>query len=562
MSIRKTPYQSGMACLTAVLLLVGCADNPVRQANTQLPGGTSTATPTPPPAPPPDITDALLPPMPEQQPEQPRLDVDAQQVPAVDFFTSLVRGSQVNMVVHPEVSGNISLSLRRVALEEVMQIVHRVYGYEYEKTSSGYLVLPARLQARTFHVNYLNLQREGESQTRVSAGELAQGDDSGPQTNGGSNDQESRPQAFGTRVQTRTVSDFWSELDASLSAIVGEAEGRAVVLSPQASLVVVRAMPSELREVEQYLSDVQASMNRQVILEARILEVRLDEGFQSGINWAQLLESDGDVSVIGQRSSGLFQDEAGRFSANDLLGDDGQSFSPFDPVGGLDNSAFGGVFSAAVRLGDFAAFIELLERQGDVHVLSSPRIATINNQKAVIKVGSDEFFVTDISTTTVASTATTTTPNVQLTPFFSGIALDVTPQISLDNEVILHIHPSVSEVTDQRKEISVGGQDQSLPLAFSTVRESDSIIRAANGQVVVIGGLMQEQIQYDQAGVPVLGRMPLVGPLFRQTRERLVKTELVILLKPIVVESARTWQQQIDEHQQRLQTLGSHDADQ
>ncbi len=106
---------------------------------------------------------------------------------------------------------------------------------------------------------------------------------------------------------------------------------------------------------------------------------------------------------------------------------------------------------------DFAAFIELLETQGDVQVLSSPRIATINNQKAVIKVGSDEFFVTDISSTTVTGTATTTSPDITLTPFFSGIALDVTPQIDAGGRVTLHVHPTISQVTDQQKTITVAG---------------------------------------------------------------------------------------------------------
>src|SRR5690606_27423394 len=157
-------------------------------------------------------------------------------------------------------------------------------------------------------------------------------------------------------------------------------------------------------------------------------------------------------------------------------------------------SDIGGLFSASVRAGDFSGLIQLLGKQGNVQILSSPRIATVNNQKAVIKVGTDEFFVTDIdfdeNNSAITATDRTST-SVELTPFFSGISLDVTPQISEDGAITLHVHPSVSEVSDQEKVITVGERDVTLPLARSTVRETDSIIRAESGQIVVIGGLIQ-----------------------------------------------------------------------
>jgi len=179
----------------------------------------------------------------------------------------------------------------------------------------------------------------------------------------------------------------------------------------------------------------------------------------------------------------------------------------------------------------------------------------VNNQKAVIKVGTDEYFVTDIETTTTTGTATTTSPSVTLTPFFSGIALDVTPQIGVDGQVTLHIHPTVSEVRDQEKEIIIGAQNLSLPLAFSKVRESDSIIRAQSGQIVVIGGLMQESVEDRTAKTPVLGDLPLMGGLFRHTRQVKHKTELVILLRPVVVDGDRVWQEQLRNTSQRMQQL-------
>ena len=224
-------------------------------------------------------------------------------------------------------------------------------------------------------------------------------------------------------------------------------------------------------------------------------------------------------------------------------------------LAGAAASAFGGVFSAAFNGRDFTAFIELLEAQGNVQVLSSPRIATMNNHKAIIKVGTDEFFVTDVSTTTITSTTTQSTPNIELTPFFSGIALDVTPQISASGDVMLHIHPTVSEVRDQQKNISIGGVNQTLPLARSTVRESDSIVRTKNGQLVVIGGLMQDRNTEQDAKTPLLGDIPGVGALFRHKRTEELKSELVILLRPIVIDGEQQWAdafRQTDENVGRL----------
>jgi len=187
----------------------------------------------------------------------------------------------------------------------------------------------------------------------------------------------------------------------------------------------------------------------------------------------------------------------------------------------------------------------MLQRQGDVQVLSSPRISTVNNQKAVIKVGTDEFFVTEVTNNITTTTNTTTSvPEFGLTSFFSGISLDVTPQIGDNNEVILHVHPSVTEVVERTKVISLGNDTYNLPVAFSSIRETDSIIRAASGQVVVIGGLLQNKKSNTQASVPWLSRIPILGFLFRQSDRSMTKSELVILLQPTVIETG-TWNDEL-----------------
>jgi MSHA biogenesis protein MshL len=164
--------------------------------------------------------------------------------------------------------------------------------------------------------------------------------------------------------------------------------------------------------------------------------------------------------------------------------------------------------------------------------------------------------VTDVSSNTVTGTAATTSRDVTLTPFFSGVALDVTPQISAAGEVILHIHPTVSEVTDQTKELTVSGETDELPLAFSEIRESDSVVKAKSGQIIAIGGLMRNTSRQFEFATPALGRIPGLKRFFGSTREVEVKTELIILLRPIVVDEDSDWPQIIQPAADRLSALG------
>jgi MSHA biogenesis protein MshL len=197
---------------------------------------------------------------------------------------------------------------------------------------------------------------------------------------------------------------------------------------------------------------------------------------------------------------------------------------------------------------DFDSIINLLETQGNVQVISSPRVSTINNQKAVIKVGNDRFFVTSVTTniTPNSSGAPINSSSVGLTPFFGGITLDVTPQISDESDIILQIHPSISTVSDDNRKVDLGNNNiLNLPTATSTIRESDSIVRAHNGQVIIIGGLMENNMSEDLQSTPGVNRVPVVGALFRNTKQNSIKTELVILLKPVVTNND-TWSNQLN----------------
>ncbi len=562
----KTTLSAG--CLVGVLAALAGCQNPVPRAaqidavNATLEAERTAAetAPTPLPA---EVRAALVPSLKldarelASEPDEQRFDIAVNEVEARQFFMSLIDGTRYNIVVHPAVRGKISLNLKSVTIPEVIAAARDVYGYEFARTAYGYQVLPARLDARVFQINYLNINRSGSSSTFVSAGTLQGSSDrssSGIEEDGDpeNNDTNNSSRAVvGTQISTRQPeTSFWEELRASVQAIVGDDKGREVVVNPQAGVVVVRALPTELREVESYLVAAQLIAQRQVVLEAKILEVELADGFQSGINWAGVF---GELTLGHTGGGTVFEQQPSR---SDTRGSAIDLIPGITSIAGFPASAFGGVFSLALNGGDFTSFLELLKTQGTVQVLSSPRISTMNNQKAVIKVGTDEFFVTDVSTTTITGTSTTSTPNIELTPFFSGIALDVTPQISGEGDVMLHIHPTVSEVADQQKNITVAGVAQTLPLARSTVRESDSIVKARSGQLVVIGGLMQDKDTDRDAKTPGVGDLPVVGGLFRHKQTQTTKSELVILLRPLVIEGPQQWASALQTTQQNLERFG------
>ncbi|NQD37299.1 pilus (MSHA type) biogenesis protein MshL [Permianibacter sp. IMCC34836] len=483
--------------------------------------------------PPADVVQALLPPA-ASVPAEPRFDLNVNNVDARQFFMGLVAGTPYNIVVRPDVTGTLSLTVRNVSVPDVMEIARDVYGYEFERRGNLFTVSSAGLQTAIIPVNYLNLSRKGQSQTRVNSGQLADAGSSSGQSgssgggNNGSNTSGSQATTIpSTVIETRSEADLWKELQLTLQSLIAGSEGGSVIVNPQASLAIVRALPGDLRNVHRYLSSAETHLQRQVILEAKILEVTLSDGFQAGIDWTNLSQTGGGTQETGQTGQ--------------ILDIPAQQ----NPLNGY----FTGIFTG----GDFEATLQLLRTQGTVQVLSSPRVSTVNNQKAVIKVGTDEFFVTGISTTTTSGTGgATSTPNVTLSPFFSGIALDVTPQIGDSGDITLHVHPSVSEVKDQTKQIDFGSTGQlTLPLALSSIREADSIVRARSGQIIVIGGLMQDKLSQEDAGIPWLSEIPWLGKLFTQQREASAKSELVILLRPLVT-SDEIWQQDIDGSRQRV----------
>ena len=469
-----------------------------------------------------------------------RLDIAAVDVAAKDLFAAIVEDSAYSVAIHNDVSGNISLNLKDVTVDEAIGIVEDLYGFEITRQGNVIQVLPAGMRTETIPLNYLFIKRFGSSSTSINSGGVSENDpnasnnnssgnnnnnNNSNNNNNGSNSNNNQSLTSGINIYTENESDFWKELKETLETLVGTDGGRSVIVSPQAGLVTIKALPGEIKAVKKFIDDTQSHLRRQVIIEAKIMEVTLNDDYQQGIDWATLGHIEGTNITFA--------------TAGDIVGNTISS-----ALGGTSQLAFSNLRSNGEL--DFSGVITLLQTQGNVQVLSSPRITASNNQKAVIKVGQDEYFVTEVSSTTTTGTATTTTPEVTLTPFFSGIALDVTPQIAPDGEVILHVHPSVTTTSEQNKVFSVGDQDFNLPLAQSSVRESDTIVKAQSGEIVVIGGLIETRKTDQESKTPLLGDIPIFGELFKSKAKATQKKELVIMLKPVVA-GHNTWNEQLKE---------------
>ena len=522
-------------------------------------------------APPPkEVTDELFEPLRIEPPKslakraEPRFDLVVNKAPATQVLMGIVSGSPYSIALSPELKGDISINLKDVTLFEALNALRDLYGYEYKMTGKQIFVEPQTIQTRVFQVNYITGARKGTSATKVTSGTVSnQGGGGGqaaaasggtavgtPASSGGG---AANLQVYASDVSMGTNNDFWGDMANSLNSMVGEESGRKVVINPQSGLIMVRALPKEIRQVERFLSLMQVTVDRQVILEAKILKVQLNRESQQGINWAFLRRGSRDVTF-------------GNVNGNSNIGPTGTitdgTVSSTTPGFLANNSPIplgGAAFALAVQGGNFSALLTFLETQGNVEVISSPRIATINNQKAVLKVGNDAFFVTNVKTNVTTTTGgAIVTPDIQLQPYFSGISLDVTPQIDRSDNIILHVHPFVSDVTQVNRTVTLSaanGGTYTIPTASSNINETDSIVRTRDGNVIAIGGLMSESIDNTRTKVPGLGDVKFLGNLFRQKEEISRKTELVILLKSTIVRGGDSWAQDMLDSQERIDKL-------
>jgi MSHA biogenesis protein MshL len=473
---------------------------------------------------------------------EPRFSVNFTSVLPEVAFLAVLRDTPLSVAVDPELKTPLSISLRDATVREALEVLRELHGFEYQLVGRQLIVRSGEMQTRMYRVSYPVFSRNGRSEIRVVSGSITGsspggGGAGGAMPPGVPGATPTPPQAAGgggsesSRVTTAMRNDVWGEIQDSVRLIVGDKEGSNVVISPQTGTIIVRGMPREQRAVAAYLESARLSIERQVMLEAKIVEVQLRESVNTGINWAAFRNA-------GNRLSAGVVNPGTTLSATGTIGN--ASITANVPGQALAAAATlpGGLLGLAFQASNFAAVLEFLGTQGNVQVLSSPRIATMNNQKAVLKVGTDDFFVTNItSTTTSTGNSSQTSPTISVQPFFSGIALDVTPHIDDQGFIVLHIHPAVSNVGERNKVLNLGSLGSfTLPLASSDVSETDSVVRARDGKIIAIGGLMRTESRSGNSGIPGIGNHTVRSLLGGRTDAFTEKRELVILLKPTIVD--------------------------
>jgi len=539
----------------------------------------------------------------------------------------------------------VTVNLKDVTVFEALDAIREIYGYDYTLEGNRIYVQPPELQTQLYQVNYIVGQRRGVSDMQVIGGASPSSNSSGSSSSSsssssgsgsGSGAGSSYTSVQASGLSSISKSDVWGEVEDTLRTTLGCqipkntpgkgaagassgsssssgtasasradisftgdmqsgerqrgvdgcTDGRAMSINQMSGTILVRGMPNEHRMIAKMLRAMQLNIERQVIIEAKIIDVELNSESQQGINWSAGQHGLHNISmgantgkIVARTGMGSSPNNGGQLVAGSINSIAGSGGAPAttaeinpttlgDLLGigmGATGSAFASGMGLAVQTRNFSALINFLQTQGSVHVLSSPRIATLNNQKAVIKVGSEEPFVTNASGGQIAqgtggSASTATGASITYQPFFSGIALDVTPQIDDKGNITLHVHSMVNSITTKDKLAIVGSssvQDRTLPFAVNSINETDSVVKTNDGQVIVIGGLMTESSEDSRSKVPGAGDVPGAGALFRQGGQSKTKRELVILLKPTVVRDDSAWSNDIAATESRIENLGA-----
>jgi len=434
-----------------------------------------------------------------------------------DVLLALAQDSGENLVVDPEVTGTVTVNLNRITLEQALDALLTQLGYSYRR--EGRLIRISRpvLETRLFSVNYISTNRKGDKTIVATHGSGAGGE---------------QISASETRIAGKDETDFWAEIQEGLTAIIftdekpvavlrarqagvvssmSSKDGRKLVISRMTGIIQVRDYPDRLREAARFLEQMEATIQRQVFIEARFLEVTLLKEFQTGIRWDNI--------------------------QNEMLGLDltelALSWNIFG--GGTSSSAAGALLVAGAPLAPSGAefvlsdLVEALETQGKVKALASPKVATLNNQTAIVKVArQDVYFTSEISQGDI-STLQSFTPNT----IDVGVILDVTPQIGPDGTITMNIHPSITAEFDR----VTAPDGTEFPLL--RIRETDTVVKVRDGQTIIIAGLIQESDQRERIGLPCLTNLPTLQYLFGYRSEKTEKTELVILITPTVLTGKR-----------------------
>lgn len=433
--------------------------------------------------------------------------VVATDLPASELLFALARDARLNLDIDPSIDGRVSINAINQTLPQILKRIARQVSLRYYLDGPNLVVEVDRPFNRVYRVDYLNMSRTTESSVGIetalaTAEEGASGDSS-------------------TTVDNDATNDFWQTLESNLELLASRDGVTGVVISNRESgTVSIRTSSAAHEDIQRFIDQVTTSARRQVLIEATVVEVTLNDDFQAGVDWAYIASGDG--WSVGQEL----------LSATTTLGALGTG-GPVVEASYLNSNSSR----------DISGAIRALDTFGDVSVMSSPKIMALNNQTSVLKVADNRvYFDIDATsnTTTGNNAVVTTTFNTTLKTVPVGFVMNVTPFITADDDVILNIRPTITRilrfVNDPNPELADAGVVSPIPEI--QVREMESVLRVASGQTAVIGGLMQDTADVEDAGLPGLHDANGFGLLFGTKTRTYGKTELVIFLRPRVLDNA------------------------
>ncbi|MGD9850701.1 MAG: type II secretion system protein GspD [Nitrospirales bacterium] len=414
----------------------------------------------------------------------------AQDLPIMDALALFARSHRLNIVASPDVTGTITVDFHDLPLERAMTALLEAHGYYWEREND--LIQVHRFKTKTLNVDYIRLIRGGTGQNRAQMSSGSSG------TSGSSGSQDTGQ----ITVNQQDEIKFWEELEKQIRVLMS-ADGRLVV-NWLSGTIQVTDWYKRINEIEQFLKNVHQALYRQVEIEARIYEVNLNDNYSLGIDWSKI----------------NFYGTSGNFALSNII---------TAPFGGFIAKAATTTISFAD--GSFDGVLKALREQGDLNVVSQPRVVTLNNQPALIKVATDQPFFTSTISQGTAGTGNIITEQARSVTV--GLVLSVTPQISEDGWIMLDVTPIISRL----REIQDSPQGTANAPVLD-VKQSSGVVRLKDGEMVIIGGLIQEETSHTERKVPLLGDIPWIGRLFKGTYDVKTKSELVIFLSPRLVRSS------------------------
>ena len=449
-------------------------------------------------------------PKPVAEPPAETYTVVVNDVPVKELLFALARDASINVDIHPDVSGLTTLNAVDQSLAQILDRVSRQLDLRYEIRGDNISIRPDTPFVRIYRVDYVNLSREATTSSSVST-QIASTSTEAGSGGGGGNDST-------TVVTSSTEYPFWDTLVESIRNLVSgsgtfedlDAE-ETVIANPSNGVLMVRATGVQHEEVQRYLDEVRAASRRQVLIEATIVEVQLSDNYQAGIDWSTL-------------ASGA------ALTATQALTGTASAATAVPPF-----------FKLEYTSGDLNGSVTLLKQFGDTRVLSSPKIMALNNQTALLKVVQNivYFEVTSQQSQAAVGGGVLQSSETTAQAVSVGLVMSVTPQISDTDEVTLLVRPTISRVLnfvpDPNPALALAGTTNEVPQI--AVREMESVLRVGSGQLAVLGGLMQDEISRESDSVPWLSSSETFGDLFTSRNNKFVKTELVIFLRPWVIQT-------------------------